>query len=121
MALPAELEKEETQGKRGRPFGSTTKISKLSRISTRLEQMARTQAMTIIQKSLDNKPDVDKEQLSTAKWVVTTSKQFHQAILAEKESWKAKEEGKTPTIEIEEDEEDGNKIAKFSLVMTKEE
>ena len=120
MTLPAELEKEEGRP-RGRPFGSTTKISKLSRISTRLEQMARTQAMGIIQRSLDNKPDVDKEQLTTAKWVVTTSKQFHQAILAEKESWKAKEDSKAPTIEMEEDEDDGNKIAKFSLVMTKEE
>ena len=76
---------EAEQNKGGRPFGSKTKISKLQRIANRLEQMARTQAMTIIQESLDGK-SVDKEKLSTAKWTVTTAKEFHKAVLSEKEA-----------------------------------
>ena len=68
MTLP--LEKEKNLG--GRPVGSMTKISKLQRIANRLEQMARTQSMNIIQQSL-NGAEVDKAVLDTAKWVVGTT------------------------------------------------
>ena len=109
-ALP--LEKEEPK-KGGRPFGSTTKISKLQRISTRLEQMARTQAMNIIQDSLDGK-NVEKTTLDTAKWTVTSAKQFHQAVLAEKEMLAKKDAAKDDAPEVE-DEDDSSSGAKFSL------
>ena len=109
-AVPKEVEEPK---KGGRPFGSTTKISKLQRISTRLEQMARTQAMNIIQDSLDGK-NVEKTTLDTAKWTVTSAKQFHQAVLAEKEMLAKKDAAKDDASEVE-DEDDSSSGAKFSL------
>lgn len=102
---------ETEQGQRGRPVGSKTKISKLQRIANRLEQMARTQAMTIIQESLDGKP-VDKDKLSTAKWTVTTAKEFHKAVLQEKEG---KED--SSIVDIDEKPQDGASV--FSLTLVK--
>ena len=106
--------KEEKRGK-GRPVGTVgTKISKLKRIANRLEQMARIQSMTIIQESLDGKP-VDKEKLGTAKWVVTTAKEFHKAVLQEEESKRESvEDARSEIQDIEEDQE--GKVS-FSLVM----
>ena len=106
--------------KRGRPFGATTQIAKLQRIANRLEQMARTQCMNIIQDSLDGKA-VDKEVLSTAKWVVASSKEFHKACLQEKEAKNSKGSDLpgTPEIEIEEYETEGATV--FQLHMSKTE
>ena len=99
---------------RGRPVGTVgTKISKLRRVANRLEQMARTQAMNIIQDSLDGK-NVEKTTLDTAKWTVTSAKQFHQAVLAEKEMLAKKDAAKDDASEVE-DEDDSSSGAKFSL------
>lgn len=105
MTQLAEIE----QGQRGRPVGSKTKISKLQRIANRLEQMARTQAMTIIQESLDGHP-VDKDKLSTAKWTVTTAKEFHKAVLQEKE-------GKDSDSVVDIDEVQTEGATTFSLTL----
>lgn len=104
------------QKQRGRPFGATTKQAKLQRIANRLEQMARTQSMQIIQDSLDGK-DVDKEKLSTAKWTVTTAKEFHKACLQEKEMKNAAKEDETPSVEVGDEDEQGG--VTFSLVVNK--
>ena len=100
----------------GRPFGATTKIAKLQRLANRLEQMARTQGMDIIQDSLNGK-DVDKETLATAKWVVTASKEFHKACLQEKEAKNSVKDG--ASVEVEEIETEGATV--FQLHMSKTE
>lgn len=109
------LKQEEKRGK-GRPVGTVgTKISKLKRIANRLEQMARIQSMTIIQESLDGKP-VDKEKLGTAKWVVTSAKEFHKAVLQEEESKRESiDDARSEIQDVDEDEETGK--VSFSLVM----
>ena len=111
MAQPLQ---EEKRGK-GRPVGTVgTKISKLKRIANRLEQMARIQSMTIIQESLDGVP-VDKEKLATAKWTVTSAKEFHKAVLQEEESKRVEiDDARSEIQDIEEDQE--GKVS-FSLVM----
>lgn len=102
---------------RGRPVGTVgTKISKLRRVANRLEQMARTQAMELIQKSLDGEP-VEKAQLDTAKWTVTTAKAFHQACLAEEESRRQTIDEARQEAVIVEEEEEGSKGAVFHLKM----
>lgn len=120
----AETIKVPEKKKPGRPFGATTQIAKLQRIANRLEQMARTQGMNIIQDSLNGK-DVDKETLSTAKWVVTSAKEFHKACLHEKELKNAPKEefdddleGKTSNVTVEEVETEGAVV--FQLHMAKE-
>ena len=107
---------------RGRPVGTVgTKISKLRRVANRLEQMARTQAMNLIQKSLDGEA-VEKAQLDTAKWTVTTAKAFHQACLAEEESRRqvideAREEA---SIVEEEDKETGAAVFHLKMIAKEE-
>lgn len=102
------------KNKGGRPVGSTTKISKLQRISTKLNEMARDDAIPLIQKSLDGE-NIDKERLSSAKFVITTAKQYHQAILAEKENFAKKDnEDKDDTPEVE--ETSGGAILSLKLV-----
>lgn len=121
MAQPLQ---EEKRGK-GRPVGTVgTKISKLKRIANKLEAMARTQSLDIIQDSLDGKL-VDKEKLATAKWTVSVAKDYHNACLKE-------EEGKRELIEearggdipedlpsVEEDDIDGPKKFTLKMVETK--
>lgn len=111
----AQPQQEEKRGK-GRPVGTVgTKISKLKRIANRLEQMARIQSMNIVQDSLDGKP-VDKEKLATAKWVVTSAKEFHKACLQEEESKRAEiDDARSELQDVDEDEETGK--VSFSLVM----
>lgn len=107
--------------KPGRPFGSATQIAKLQRIANRLEQMARTQGMNIIQDSLNGK-DVDKETLSTAKWVVTSAKEFHKACLQEKElknSPKGEFDNEFETKTVVEETETESAVV-FQLHMAKE-
>lgn len=91
------------KNKGGRPVGSTTKISKLQRISTKLNEMAREDALPLIQKSLDGDKSIDKARLDSAKFVITAAKQYHQAILAEKENFAKKDgEDKDDAPELEE-------------------
>lgn len=105
---------------RGRPVGSVgTKASKLRKIADKLKVLAETTAMEIVQDSLDGKA-VDKEQLATAKFTITTAKQFHQAVVAEEENKKpgidkAREEA---SIEVE---EQGDGRAVFKLHMPRSE
>lgn len=110
-AVPQEKEK----NKGGRPIGSSTKISKLQRISTKLNEMARDDAIPLLQKSLDGDKNVDKEQLASAKFVITAAKQYHQAILAEKENFVKKDsDDKDDTPEVE--ETSGGAILSLKLV-----
>jgi hypothetical protein len=105
---------------RGRPFGSVgTKASKLRKIANKLKLLAETTAMEIVQNSLDGKT-VDKEQLATAKFTITTAKQFHQAVVAEEENKKAEidEAREEASIEME---EEGNGRAVFKLHMPRSE
>lgn len=108
------LKQEEKRGK-GRPTGTVgTKISKLKRIANRLEQMARTQGIETIQDSLDGKV-VDKDKLATAKWVVTTAKEFHKTVLQEEQEKKQEiDDARSGIQDVDEDE--GGKVS-FSLVM----
>ena len=112
MAQPLQ---EEKRGK-GRPTGTVgTKISKLKRITNKLVSMANGQSMEIIQDSLDGKP-VDKEKLATAKWTVTSAKEFHKACLQEEESKRAEiDDARSELQDVDEDEETGK--VSFSLVM----
>lgn len=103
---------EEVQNKGGRPKGSTTKISKMQRIANRLEEMARVDALPLIQKSLDGEV-VDKDRLTTAKWTVSSSKDFHNTVLAEKKARAEKDADGQPVVEVDEDDE--NAPAVFSL------
>lgn len=103
---------EEQVNKGGRPKGSTTKISKMQRIANRLEEMARIDALPLIQKSLSGEV-VDKDSLTTAKWTVTASKDFHNTVLAEKKARAEKDAEGQPVVEIDEDDE--NAPAVFSL------
>lgn len=108
------LQQEKRQ--RGRPFGSVgTKASKLRKIANKLKVLAETTAMEIVQNSLDGKP-VDKEQLATAKFTITTAKQFHQAVVAEEENKKAEidEAREEASIEMEE-EENGRAVFKLHM------
>ena len=114
MTLPLEKEQKNLGG---RPVGSMTKISKLQRIANRLEQMARTQSMNIIQQSLDG-VNVDKAVLDTAKWVVGATKQYHQAVQLDKENMRKRDEDKKNGDELEE-EDDIDTGAKFSLHIIK--
>lgn len=105
---------------RGRPFGAVgTKTSKLRKIANKLKVLAETTAMEIVQDSLDGKA-VDKEQLATAKFTITTAKQFHQAVVAEEENKKAEidEAREEASIEFE---EEGNGRAVFKLHMPRSE
>lgn len=103
------LPKEKEQNKGGRPVGSYTKISKLQRISTKLNSMANNDAIPMLEKSLAGEV-VDKESLATAKFVVNAAKQYHQAIVAEKSATKEN----TTTVD-EDDDDDDSGPAKFSL------
>ena len=100
---------------RGRPFGSVgTKASKLRKLATKLKILAETTALEIVEKSLDGK-SVDKEQLATAKFTITTAKQFHQAVVAEEENKKAEN---TPSEETEievEEQSDGRAVFKLHM------
>lgn len=101
---------------RGRPFGSVgTKASKLRKIANKLKQLAETTAMDIVQDSLDGKP-VDKERLNTAKFTITTAKQFHQAVIAEEDDKKAEidEAREEASIEVEE-QGDGRAVFKLHM------
>ena len=113
MTLP--LEKEPEVNKGGRPVGSSTKISKLQRISTKLNKMANEDAIPLLEKSLAGE-NIDKERLASAKFVVTTAKQYHQAILAEKENFDKDNGGKDETPA---DEDSENAPARFSLQIVK--
>ena len=107
------LQQEKKQ--RGRPFGSVgTKASKLRKIANKLKFLAETTAMEIVQNSLDGKM-VDKEQLATAKWTVTSAKEFHKAVLQEEES--KRESVDDARSEIQDIEEDQEGKVSFSLVM----
>ena len=100
---------------RGRPFGSVgTKASKLRKLASKLKILAETTALEIVERSLDGRP-VDKEQLATAKFTITTAKQFHQAVVAEEEN-KKDENTVSPETEIEVEEESGGR-AVFKLHM----
>lgn len=107
---------------RGRPVGTVgTKISKLRRVANRLEQMARTQAMNLIQQSLDGEA-VEKAQLDTAKWVVTCSKEFHKACLQEEEGRRQRindARDEASVITEEEDKETGAAVFHLKMI-TKE-
>ena len=100
---------------RGRPFGSVgTKASKLRKLATKLKILAETTALEIVEKSLDGK-SVDKEQLATAKFTITTAKQFHQAVVAEEENKKAENASSEETeIEVEE-QSDGRAVFKLHM------
>lgn len=111
-SLPEEKEEEQIN-KGGRPKGSSTKISKMQRIANRLEEMARVDALPLIQKSLDGKEPVDKDRLATAKWTISSSKDFHNAVLAEKKARAEKDAEGQSVVEIDEDDE--NAPAVFSL------
>lgn len=89
MAEPA-LQEEK---RRGRPVGSKGKISRLRRLLTQLEGMAKTQAPQVIQRSLDGEA-VDKDQLATAKWIVNTVVTVHKACVAEEEIKNGRAEAK---------------------------
>ena len=105
---------------RGRPFGSVgTKASKLRKLASKLKILAETTALEIVERSLDGRP-VDKEQLATAKFTITTAKQFHQAVVAEEENKKAEIE-ETPTGSSIEVEEESNGRAVFKLHMPRSE
>lgn len=106
------VQQEEQVNKGGRPKGSTTKISKMQRIANRLEEMARVDALPLIQASLDGEP-VDKDRLTTAKWTVSSAKDFHNTVLAEKKARAEKDAAGNPVVEVEEDDE--NAPAVFSL------
>ena len=104
-ALPQEKE----VNKGGRPVGSSTKISKLQRISTKLNNMANNEAIPMLEKSLAGQ-DVDKDSLATAKFVINAAKQYHQAIVAEKIDLKA------DSSSVKDGEEDDDSApARFSL------
>lgn len=122
MAQPLQ---EEKRGK-GRPVGTVgTKISKLKRIANKLEAMARTQSLDIIQDSLDGKV-VDKEKLATAKWTVAVAKDYHNACLKEEEGKRELiEEARggdmpeaLPPVEIEDDSDSPKKFT-LKMVETK--
>lgn len=105
---------------RGRPQGSLgSKTSKLRKLASKLKFLAETTAMEIVQNSLDGKV-VDKEQLATAKFTITTAKQFHQAVVAEEENKKTEidESRGEASIEMEEEE---NGRAVFKLHMSSKE
>ena len=104
---------------RGRHQGSLGgKTSKLRKLATKLKVLAETTALEIVEKSLDGRP-VDKEQLATAKFTITTAKQFHQAVVAEEDNKKAEtEEQEGGSVEVEE-QSDGRAI--FKLHMPREE
>ena len=104
---------------RGRPFGSVgTKASKLRKVAARLKQLAETTAMELVQDSLDGKP-VDKEQLSTAKWTITSAKEFHKVVQAEEEGKKSEiDEVRAETSIVEEETE---RAVVFQLHMPKKE
>lgn len=103
----------EVRNPNGRPVGSGRKISKMKRIANRLEEMARTQALGIIQKSLNGEA-LDKEQLATAKWTVTAAQAAHKMVLQEEDIIKAKDnDGENPVVE----EDEKQKATVFSLVM----
>lgn len=106
-------EKEEVVNKGGRPKGSSTKISKMQRIANRLEEMARIDALPLIQKSLDGVEPVDKDRLATAKWTISSAKDFNNAVLSEKKARAEKDAEGQPVVEIDEDDE--NAPAVFSL------
>lgn len=103
----------EVNNPKGRPEGTGRKISKMKRLSNRIEEMARTKALGIIQKSLDGE-EVDKDQLSTAKWTVTTAQQLHKAVLQEEEMLRG---GKPEAEEELIPDPDGDRKVVFSLVM----
>ena len=107
------LQQEKRQ--RGRPFGSVgTKASKLRKLATKLKVLAETTALEIVEKSLDGRP-VDKEQLATAKFTITTAKQFHQAVVSEEENKKAEtEEQEGSSVEVEE-QSDGRAVFKLHM------
>lgn len=104
--LPQE---KEVENKGGRPVGSYTKISKLQRISTKLNSMANNQALPLLEKSIKGE-EVDKDVLATAKFVVNAAKQYHQAIVAEKSAVK-----ETDNNSVDEDDDEDSGPAKFSL------
>lgn len=105
---------------RGRPFGSVgTKASKLRKVAARLKQLAETTAMELVQDSLDGKP-VDKEQLSTAKWTITSAKEFHKVVQAEEEGKKSEIDDARAEASIVEEEET-EKAVVFQLHMPKKE
>ena len=111
-------EKEETVNKGGRPKGSSTKISKMQRIANRLEEMARIDALPLIQKSLDGEP-VDKDRLTTAKWTVSASKDFHNTVLAEKKARAEKDAEGQSVVEIDEDDENAPAVFSLKIVENK--
>ena len=115
-AIPEE--KEETVNKGGRPKGSSTKISKMQRIANRLEEMARIDALPLIQKSLDGEA-VDKDRLTTAKWTVSVSKDFHNTVLAEKKARAEKDAEGQPVVEIDEDDENAPAVFSLKIVENK--
>ena len=100
---------------RGRPQGSFGgKTSKLRKLATKLKVLAETTALEIVEKSLDGK-SVDKEQLATAKFTITTAKQFHQAVVAEEENKKAENNSSEETeVEVEE-QSDGRAVFKLHM------
>ena len=112
-ALPQEKE----VNKGGRPVGSSTKISKLQRISTKLNNMANNEAIPMLEKSLAGQ-DVDKDSLATAKFVINAAKQYHQAIVAERDSLNKDKEKDKEDDEVD-PEDDENAPAKFSLKIVK--
>lgn len=112
------LQQEKRQ--RGRPQGSLgTKTSKLRKLATKLKVLAETTALEIVEKSLDGRL-VDKEQLATAKFTITTAKQFHQAVVAEEENKKAENASSEDTeIEVEE-QSDGRAVFKLHMPRSSE-
>lgn len=106
---------QEEKRSRGRPQGSLGgKTSKLRKLATKLKVLAETTALEIVEKSLDGRL-VDKEQLATAKFTITTAKQFHQAVVAEEENKKAENSSSEETeIEVEE-QSDGRAVFKLHM------
>ena len=107
-------EKEEVVSKGGRPKGSSTKISKIQRLANRLEDMARNDALPLVQKSLDGEV-IEKDRLATAKWTISSAKDFHNAVLAEKRARADKDAEGQSVVDLDEDDE--NAPAKFQLTI----
>lgn len=98
-----------TPGKPGRPFGSTRKSSQLKGVLNNLKRMS-TKALENIQTSVEGK-EVDKDVLSSSKWVVNTLTTVHKAVIAEEEGLNMPKDD-TPEQETE-------KPSNFSLTRLK--
>ncbi|MNK14304.1 hypothetical protein D3C87_324040 [compost metagenome] len=87
------------KGKAGRPLGSTRKTSQLKPVFNQLKKMS-PEALANIQKSVSGAV-VDKDVLSSSKWVVNTLTTVHKAVISEEEGLKIKDDETTPDEVVE--------------------